>query len=617
MILPPLPFFSRTPFGRLVTGLSLALLLHSSGQAQPVKPRETELDRRVNQMLDAAYEAELHKLPTELTRQGSKERSDEWDDLSLEAVQQRLAIWVDCRERIRQEVSNKPLAPETKLSLQLLDHYIERNQIGMKYFEYDYAVNQMFGLQAELPALLINSQRIDSLSDAQAYIRRLRALPKFVADLNAGLVRRQNKGVLPPRFVFDYVLDDIDKLLLGFPLTGDPGSPHPLMADFSKKVELLQLSDAEKTKLMAEFQSALKDGFGVAYRSLRQTVADQQTSADEQDGVWKFPEGDSYYAVMLGNVTTTERSPQEIHEIGQAEVERIHQEMEQLVKKVGFQGDLKAFFEAMRTDPKQHYPDNQAGRKECMADANRIIDQMRKELPRLFLTLPKAPLVVKAVEGYREKSAGKAFYDPASLDGTKPGIYYANLYDLSLMPRFSMEALAYHEAIPGHHMQISISQELTSVPKFRRSGNYTAYIEGWGLYCEQLPKEYGFYQNPYSDFGRLSMELFRAVRLVVDTGIHYKHWTRQQALDYYQANTPNSKSDCQKMVDRHIVMPAQATAYKVGMMEILRLRAKAKTKLGSKFDIRKFHDVLLTHGAVPLNILEQLVDQYIQENSSQ
>jgi uncharacterized protein (DUF885 family) len=270
----------------------------------------------------------------------------------------------------------------------------------------------------------------------------------------------------------------------------------------------------------------------------------------------------------------------------------------------------------MRNNEDFIYPNTEEGRKRYLDEATAYIDNMRGRLDELFIKKPKADLIVKAVEPFREKSAGKAFYQQPSMDGTRPGTYYANLYDMAAMPTYQMEALAYHEGIPGHHMQIAIQQELEGIPKFRRFGRYTAYSEGWGLYTEKLPKEIGLYKDPYSDFGRLAMELWRAVRLVVDTGIHDKKWTREEGIDFYVTNTPNAKSDAVKMVERHIVMPSQATAYKIGMNKILELREKAKEELGEKFDIREFHDVVLGSGPVPLNILEQFVNDYISETKS-
>ncbi|MFQ3339544.1 MAG: hypothetical protein ACI9VO_002334, partial [Colwellia sp.] len=278
-----------------------------------------------------------------------------------------------------------------------------------------------------------------------------------------------------------------------------------------------------------------------------------------------------------------------------------------------FDGSLNDFFDFMRNDKQFYYPATDEGKQRYLDEAVALIDDMEGRLDSLFLTKPKATLKVKAVEGFREKSAGKAFYQSPSPDGSRPGIYYANLYDMKAMPSYQMAALAYHEGIPGHHMQLAIKQELTGIPKFRKFGGYTAHTEGWGLYSEMIPKEIGLYQDPYSDFGRLAMELWRACRLVVDTGIHTKQWTRKQGIEYYAQNTPNSLSDAVKMVERHVVMPSQATAYKIGMNKIIQLREHAKVTLGDKFDIREFHDVVLKNGPVPLNVLTHLVDSYITQ----
>jgi uncharacterized protein (DUF885 family) len=285
--------------------------------------------------------------------------------------------------------------------------------------------------------------------------------------------------------------------------------------------------------------------------------------------------------------------------------------MRAIKDKVGFEGDLNAFMQFMKTDKQFYLANTEAGKAQYLSEAKGLIDNMKTRLDELFIVKPKADMIVKRVEAFREKAAGKAFYQQPAPDGSRPGIYYANLYDMEAMPTYQMEALAYHEGIPGHHMQIAISQELEGVPKFRKFGGYTAYIEGWGLYSELLPKEMGLYEDPYSDFGRLAMELWRACRLVVDTGIHAMKWTRQEGIDYYVNNTPNATSDGVKMVERHIVMPSQATAYKVGMLKILELREDAKMQLGDKFDIRQFHDVVLKNGPVPLNVLENFVNEWI------
>ncbi|HEC00773.1 MAG TPA: DUF885 domain-containing protein, partial [Sphingomonadales bacterium] len=301
----------------------------------------------------------------------------------------------------------------------------------------------------------------------------------------------------------------------------------------------------------------------------------------------------------------------EIHQLGLDEVARIHGEMRDIMKKVNFEGSLQDFFEFTRTDKQFYYPNTEEGKQAYLTKAEQIINTMKGRLDEVFISKPKADLIVKRVEAFREKSAGKAFYNRPAPDGSRPGIYYANLYKMSEMPTYQMEALAYHEGIPGHHMQLAIMQELKNIPKFRKFGGYTAYTEGWGLYSEFLPKEMGFYADPYSDFGRLAMELWRACRLVVDTGIHDKKWTREQAIDYLATNTPNPRGDVVKAIERYIVMPGQATAYKIGMLKIQSLRAKAKAELGDKFDIRQYHEVVLRDGALPLSTLEDKVNEWI------
>ena len=381
--------------------------------------------------------------------------------------------------------------------------------------------------------------------------------------------------------------------LMSYELMNERGKALAMMS------EIMRLKDATRHSVQAQIDKC-----------------QLEKRADDRDGAWKFPDGEAFYNNALARTTTTDLTAKEIHSIGLAEVARIHDEMRAIKDKVGFKGDLKAFMQFMKTDKQFYYPNTAEGKQRYLDEATALIDNMKSRLDELFIVKPKADLKVKAVEAFREKAAGKAFYQQPAPDGSRPGIYYANLYDMEAMPTYQMEALAYHEGIPGHHMQIAIAQELEGVPKFRKFGGYTAYVEGWGLYSELVPKEMGLYEDPYSDFGRLSMELWRACRLVVDTGIHAMKWTRQQGIDYYVNNTPNATSDGVKMVERHIVMPSQATAYKVGMLKILELREAAKEKLGDKFDIREFHDVVLKNGAVPLNVLEKFVDQWVAKKQA-
>ncbi len=603
----------KTSFRKTLAGTSLVCLLQLGSTTGLLAEPQSSLNRS----LDQAYDEISGRSPTELTRQGSNRRKGEWDNLGLNEAKDRCEVYQRWAKVIG-DMAIEGLDTEERLSRRLFLEQAEEEKRSLEFAEYDYPVNQMYGLHSDIPAFLANAHKVSSLQDAQAYVDRIERLPALFDQLAQGLLRRETMGVMPPTFVYDYVISDIDNLLQGYPLgrstqKASATAFNPVYQDFSEKLDKLGLQAKDEGPLRKRAVTAMIEGYQPAYQKLRKLLVEQKARSTQDDGVWKFPNGARFYAQQLAKVTTTNLNADQIHQIGLDEVTRVQSEMLAVLKKIQFKGSLPDFFEYCRTNPKLLYSNDAAGRAAYMKDANAIVDNMRTQLDRLFLTKPKAALVVRAVEAYREKSAGKAFYESGSPDFSRPGIYYANLYDMTAMPKYQMEALAYHEAIPGHHMQLSIAQELTGIPKFRQNAGYTAYVEGWGLYCERLPKEHGFYRDPYSDFGRLTLELFRCVRLVVDTGIHHKRWTRAQALDYYLKNTPNSRSDCQKMVDRHIVMPGQATAYKIGMMEILRLRAKAQAELGQRFDLREFHDVVLVHGAVPLKVLEELVDGYIQQ----
>jgi uncharacterized protein (DUF885 family) len=473
----------------------------------------------------------------------------------------------------------------------------------------------MFGRHSSVVSLLINQHRIDNVQDANNYIARLNAVPQLFDQLINNIEARTAANIIPPKFVFPHVIRDAKNIIKGAPF--DDGEPSALLSDFTTKLNALiekepgQLTDINKIALINEVTLALSHSVKPAYQKLVAHLIELETQATTEDGIWKWKDGEDFYNVALKRTTTTDLNSDQIHEIGLKEVERIHNEMRVIKDKVEFEGDLNSFMQFMRDDEQFYYPNTDEGKARYLSEATNLIDDMRLKLDEMFITKPKAKLNVKAVEAFREQSAGKAFYQRPSEDGTRSGLYYANLYDMKAMPTYQMEALAYHEGIPGHHMQLAIQQELKDVPKFRKFGGYTAYIEGWGLYSEYLPKEFGAYQDPYSDFGRLAMELWRACRLVVDTGIHSKKWTREKGIAFYSDNTPNAVSDVVKMVERHIVMPSQATAYKIGMLKILELRANAKTKLGDRFNIREYHDQILKYGPLPLNVLEAKVDAWI------
>ena len=577
----------------------------TTAQTAAVASSESE---KANNLFEQIFMDNVRRSPLLQTRLGIKDDYDKWQDLSDEHFQAGLELTRQHLTMLK-GIDQSKLDETTRVSYLLMQQELQQELDDAKWRLYSYPVNQMFGTHSQVPSLLINQHSISSESDAKAYIARLNAVPALFTQLQQQLQKRADAGIIAPKFVFPMVISASENVIKGAPF--DSGDDSTLLADFRKKVTALDISDAAKKLLLDEASVALLTSVKPAYTGLIQYLQQLEQKAGTEDGVWRFKDGDAFYNNALQRTTTTDLTAEQIHQIGLDEVARIHNEMRAIMEKTGFDGDLKAFFNFMQTDPQFYYPETDEGKAEYLKDATAIIDNMRSRLDELFLVKPKAEMIVKAVEPFREKTAGKAFYQQPSMDGSRPGIYYANLYRMSDMPKYEMEALAYHEGIPGHHMQLAIAQELEDMPKFRRFGGYTAYIEGWGLYTEMLPKEIGLYQDPYSDFGRLAMELWRACRLVVDTGIHAKKWSREQAIQYLQDNTPNTPTAVEKAIERYIVMPSQATAYKIGMLKIVELREKAKTALGDKFDIRQFHDTVLKNGALPLDVLEQMVDEYI------
>ncbi len=583
-------------------------------QVESVAPTEGEIkiaSKKLNDWFESNFKEEVKESPMMQTYLGVKTADyGKWDDISKKQEDKDLSVAKERLAYLEDSVDVKTLDEATTLSYKLLKEDLKNSIADHQYRLHTYPVNQMHGMQAEIPAFLINMHRIENKSDAEAYISRLNGMNGLFGQLVTNLEEREKVGILPPKFVYAKVLEDSKNIIKGVPFDNS-SKESTLLSDFKSKVNGIELKDEEKNELIAKAEKALVENVKPAYEKLIATLEAQEKIATTDDGAWKFPNGAAFYNNALQRTTTTTMTAEEIHTLGLAEVARIHKEMEAIKESVKFEGTLQEFFKFMKEDKQFYYPNTAEGKATYLKEAVTLIDTMKSKLDELFITKPKADINVKAVEAFREKSAGKAFYQRGTPDGSRPGTYYANLYDMEAMPIYQMEALAYHEGIPGHHMQISIAQELSDIPKFRKFGGYTAYIEGWGLYNEFLPKEIGMYSDPYSDFGRLAMELWRACRLVVDTGIHAKKWTRNQGINYYVTNTPNAESDAVKMVERHIVMPSQATAYKIGMIKILELRTKAKEKLGDKFDIREFHDVVLTNGAVPLTVLEELVNTWI------
>jgi uncharacterized protein (DUF885 family) len=609
----------KTRFLPLLPIFTLALLLIAAApNEQKHSPEDVAAEsKRVNEFFDRTFDENVARHPQFASQLGLKIGYDKWEDLSDASNAADLAKSFDDLARLKRDFNFDRCDPQTQLSWRLFEHDVEQNAAAFRFRMHNYPVNQMYGWHSSTPTFLMNIHRIDNVQDAEAYIARLNGVDEQAAQLILNLQARQEKGIIPPQFVFPLVLDACRKVTQGRPFDSSD-TDNPLLADFTRKVGALKdIDQPTRDRLMAEANTALTSSFAPAYQRLIAFLEAQEKVAPVEGGAWQFPDGRTFYEMALRRTTTTNLSADEIHEIGLKEVARIHGEMRNLMKQVKFKGDLQAMFKFMREDPQFYLPDNDEGRAEYLKRATNIIETMKGRLDELFLTKPKADVVVKAVEKFREKSAGKAFYQQPAPDGSRPGMFYVNLAEMKSTPTYELEGLAYHEGIPGHHMQIAIAQELEGIPKFRRMGTrFTAYSEGWGLYTELIPKEMGLYQDPYSDFGRLALELWRAGRLVVDTGLHHKRWTRQQAIDYLIKNTPNAPEDCVEAINRYIVSPSQATAYKIGMLKIVELREKAKKQLGAKFDIRQFHDVVLTSGPVPLDVLEELVDRWVKASGA-
>jgi uncharacterized protein (DUF885 family) len=551
------------------------------------------------QFFDNYDEAQLSLSPQGKAYRGIRDADyGKWNDPSDDAEVASHTLQQATAAAMRASFDPAKLSPEEALSFELFNAQAARAERLFPFRDDEYIFDQMNGAQSQMPAFLINIHRVANVAEAEAYVERIRGMGPVLDALSAESARRAKKGVQPPKWVYAYVISDIENLMK---------PDNAVIEDIGAKVGKLDIGAGEKTRLTDAARAAWAESAGPAYGRLLAEMKRQRAVAPTQDGIWRLPDGKAYYAALLANYTTTDMTAAQIHALGLSEVARIHGEMKKIMAQVGFKGTLREFFEHLRTSPQYYY----TTREDYLADVDAKVKAMEARLPAFFHTLPKAHLQVKAVEAFREKSAGKAFYQSPSPDGSRPGTYYVNLYDLRDMSKTELEALAYHEGIPGHHLQRAVQTELTGLPPFRRFGGFTAYTEGWGLYSEELAKDMGFYTDPYSDFGRLGMELWRACRLVVDTGIHDKRWSREQAIQYLKDNTPNPDGDIEKAIERYIVYPGQATAYLIGKLKIMELRTRAQAALGDRFDYRDFHDVVLKSGPVPLDILERRVDAWI------
>ena len=566
--------------------------------------------KKARQFFESVFQDSVLDSPEFQASLGYKSNYDKWDDITWQASRQRAYRAKDDLDYLEKNIDFDKLDENTKISYRLMVKRLQRTIDNDNFIFHNYLITHRGGKHSRIPSFLINYHRIDEEQDVKDYISRLRNVEPLMDDLILQLKLRQDVKKIAPAFVFPQAIKTSENIISGYPFE-ETKKQNVIYEDFMKKLNALEMSDALKLRYQSEMEAVLVTIVNYSYRKLITFLEEQQKLADNNHGVWKFEDGAEYYQHTLDGYTTLGLTAEEIHEIGLSEVERIHGEIYEIMEKVNFDGTLKEFFDFMREDDQFYYPEGPKGRQMYLDQVQVVVDTLSNRIEELFYGLPSIPLQVKAVEAYREASAGIAFYQRGQADGSRPGTYYANLYRMRDMPIYKLENLAYHEAIPGHHMQISIQLEVEDMPSFRKYGGYSVFSEGWALYSETLPKEIGLYKDPYSDFGRLSGELWRACRLVVDTGVHHYKWTREEGIDYYMNNTANPEGDCIGMVERHIVWPGQAVSYKIGMIKVQELRAYAEQELGSKFSLQEFHDVVLKNGSVTMDILEDIVYAWV------
>lgn len=579
-----------------------SVTLTVSAQAAPAAQTAPASDvatrvAKLNALLDEQWQYALKNTPEFATMLGDLRYNDRWSDASLahQAADQRATE--DFLRRF-QAIDTRGFADSDKLNQQLMVRQLQDQLRAYALKLNEMPLDQMSGIHLQL-AGFVSSIPFHNVKEYEDYLARLKAVPKLFDQVTAVAEQGMHDKMMPPKYLLEKVVTQIDSIEKSQGMDSVFAEP---LKHFPKSVPA-----AEQKRLHDEILAAIAQDVRPAYRKLGEFVArDYAPHGRSQPGVWDLPNGDAIYRFDVEQMTTTEETPQQIHEIGLAEVKRIEGEMTRIAHQQGFK-DLASFRASLKTNPKTHA----TSREDILNRYRGYIAGMQPELPKLFGLLPKTDVVVKPVEAFREKEAAAAEYHPGTPDGSRPGQIFVNTGDFAHRSVLTIESTAYHEGIPGHHLQISIAQTLPKLPPFRQQAGYTAYIEGWALYSEQLGKEIGFYKDPLSNYGRLSDELLRADRLVLDTGVHYKHWTRQQMVDFFHAHSSEDEPDVQAETDRYISWPGQALAYKTGELKILQLRARAKKELGDKFDIRAFHDEILGGGALPLDVLEARTDAWI------
>jgi uncharacterized protein (DUF885 family) len=499
-----------------------------------------------------------------------------------------------------------------KVSYDVLEYFLRLQVEGDKFRGYGFPVNQMFGIQSSLPNFMADQHPVTSAGEAKDYVTRLGKFPLKFDQVIEGLDLYEGKGIIPPQFTVEKVLTQMREF------AGKPAKENTLYVTFKDKLDKIaadQMDQATRDRLLGEVEAAITASVYPSYAKLIAHFEKLAPKAQGNFGSWHLPNGDAYYEWCVRQHTTTEMKPDQIHEIGLAEVARVGAEMDAILKSQGLvDGTIGDRVRELTKRPDQLYPDTPEGKKELIQRYQDILNDIDGKLGSAFDIRPKVGVEVRPVPEFSQATAPGAYYQPGAFDGSRPGVFYANLRNVSETPKFTMRTLAYHEGIPGHHFQITIAQELTGLPFFRRVLPFTAYAEGWALYTERLAWELGFEEDPLDNLGRLRDEMMRAVRLVVDTGIHAKKWTREQAVAYMLENTGMVETDVVAEIERYFVMPGQALGYKVGMLKILELRERAKTALGPKFDLRQFHNQVLTAGSLPMVLLERVIDDWIAKS---
>ncbi|TXS92885.1 DUF885 domain-containing protein [Parahaliea maris] len=575
-------------------------------------PSESE---RLTQWLDARYEEELGFNPMEQTKLGRKTQYDQIDDYSDAAAEAQLQWRQGTVAALKAGFDYQALDSEARVSYDYWIYRADRAVEDLGWRPHTYVLDQVTAVHTSLPQFLINFHNVATEQDMLDYISRLEGVARALGQVQERAQRGADKGVRPPRFAYDIVIDQSRAVVSGAPFD-DTDATAPLWADIQTKVAGLQeagaVDEQRAAALLEQARETLLTAVEPAYKGLVAWLeSDRKNTSEQPLGVSSLADGQAFYAYRLRSYTTTDMSAEEVHQLGLSEVARIRGEMDAIRKQVGFEGDLAAFFEFVRSDEQFYYPNTDAGRQAFIDETIHYLDLIDAKLPEYFGILPKAPLEVRRVEAFRERDGAAAHYSSGTADGSRPGVYYMHLSDMGANNRTDLQTTAYHEGNPGHHMQGSIALERTDLPLFRTNVWYSAYGEGWALYSELLAWEMGVYDNPYYNFGRLGAEIFRAIRLVVDTGMHAKGWSEEQAVQYMLDNSAIPETAVRSEIQRYLVWPGQATSYKVGMLKILELRERAKAEMGDAFDIRAYHDLVLGGGSLPLAILERRVDEWI------